>query len=54
MIKTYDINWDLVNTVEDLKLIISILVDKVVIDTEKPGDLEVYAKIRRILINGNS
>lgn len=53
MIKRYEIDWNLVKDVDDLKLIISVLIDKVVIDTTNEQDLEVYAKIRRLLVNGN-
>lgn len=53
MIKTYNIDWDKVLTIDDIKLILSVLVDKVVIDFEKQSDLDIYGKMRRLLVNGN-
>ena len=49
-LKYYDINWDQVKTIKDLKTILQILASKVVIDHNDPEDVKVYETLEGLLI----
>jgi len=45
----YDILWDKVKTIKDLKLILKILASKVVIDHTDAEDINVYETLKDVL-----
>ena len=46
----YDIDWDKVKTIKDLKTIIQILATKVVIDHQNDEDIQVYNILKKVLV----
>jgi hypothetical protein len=46
----YDINWEKVKTISDLKCILQIVADKIIIDHKDDADLLVYEKVKHFLI----
>lgn len=46
----YDIQWDKIKTIKDLKSIIQILASKVVIDHNDEEDIKVYETLKEILL----
>lgn len=46
----YDIDWNKVKTIHDLKLILQIVAEKLVIDHSDPEDLEVFEKLKHLLV----
>ena len=40
----YDINWDKVKTISDVKIILQIVADKIIIDHADEEDLKIFEK----------
>ena len=49
----YDIDWDKVKTIKDVKSILTVLASKVVIDENNAEDLEVYETLKSILVKSD-
>jgi len=45
----YDIDWDKIKTIKDIKSILQILASKVVIDHNDPEDIKVYETLEGVL-----
>lgn len=45
----YDINWDKIKTIKDIKSILKVLATKIVIDHNDSEDIEVYETLKGIL-----
>ena len=50
-IKYYDINWSKVKTIKDMKAIIQVIATKLQIDHNDENDLEIYNKLKYLLID---
>ena len=49
----YDIDWEKVKTIKDIKSILTVLASKVVIDENNAEDLEVYETLKSILVKSD-
>jgi hypothetical protein len=49
-VKYYDIDWDNVKTIKDIKLLLSVMATQLVIDHTDASDIIVYEKMKSMLI----
>jgi len=49
----YDIDWDKLKTIKDIKLLLQILASQVVIDHNEEEDIQVYETLKPFLIKSD-
>jgi hypothetical protein len=49
MLKYYNVLWDNVKTIKDIKLLLSIMATKVVINHDDAVDVEIYENMKKLL-----
>jgi hypothetical protein len=49
MLKYYNVLWDNVKTIKDIKLLLSIMATKVVINHDDTVDVEIYENMKKLL-----
>lgn len=52
-VKYYDINWDKVKTIKDLKAIVRVLATKLQINHNDPNDIEVFNSLEYLLVESD-
>ena len=48
-LKHFDINWDVINTIADLKIILKLFGEKIVLDFNDENDLKIYEDLKKFL-----
>lgn len=50
-LKYFEIDWDKIKTLKDMKPILKLVADKIVIDFNKNGDVEIYNNLKKYFKN---